>query len=210
MQFCVLFYTVIKHHDMEPYENILQNIRRFVALTSKEEEAFCSLLRTRKLKRKEFLLREGDICTSEYFVVKGCLREYYTDRKEVEHNLYFATEDSWISDLYSRTQLAPTYCNIVALENSELIEIKHQELEAFMLRVPSLERFLRLTYEQSLVSLRLGNLRMLSMTAGERYVDFREHYPKLAGRIPQKHIATFLGVTPEFFNTIHAKVVRTQ
>ena len=191
-----------------PYENILQNIRRYVSLTPGEEDAFCALLTLKKIKRKEFLLREGDVCTDEYYVNIGCLREYFADNKGMEHNLYFAIEDWWISDLYSRTQMAPSYCSIVALEDSELVQIPHLALEKFMEEVPRLERFFRLSYEQSLVRQHLRNLQMLHMTAEERYIHFRAHYPKLAGRIPQKHIATFLGLTPEFFNTIHAKVMR--
>ena len=96
------------------FESILKNISRFASLTLQEEEAFCALLAIKKVKRKEFILREGDICTAEYFVNKGCLRTYFVDKKGFEHNLYFAIEDWWISDLYSRTQMAPTYSNIVA------------------------------------------------------------------------------------------------
>ncbi|WP_208645689.1 Crp/Fnr family transcriptional regulator [Mucilaginibacter endophyticus] len=191
------------------YENILRNIRRFVLMPPEQEEAFCLLLSIKKIKKKEFLLREGDVCTDEYFVNKGCLREYFVDQKGTEHNLYFAIEDWWISDLYSRTQMAPTYCNIVALEDSELIQVNHLALEKFMEEVPALERFFRMSYQQSLVNQHLRNLQMLSMTAEERYIYFRERYPKVANRIPQKHIATFLGLTPEFFNTVHAKVMRS-
>ncbi|MBT1707334.1 Crp/Fnr family transcriptional regulator [Fulvivirgaceae bacterium PWU5] len=191
-----------------PYENILQNIRRYVSLTPQEEDAFCALLTVKKIKRRELLLREGDVCTDEYYVNSGCFREYFVDSKGFEHNLYFAIEDWWISDLYSRTQMAPSYCNIVALEDSELVQIGHLTLEKFMEEVPRLERFFRMSYEQSLVNQHLRNLQMLHMTADERYIHFRERYPKLANRIPQKHIATFLGLTPEFFNTVHAKVMR--
>lgn len=193
-----------------PYDNILQNIRRFVLMTPEQEEAFCALLSIKKIKKKEFLLKEGDVCTGEYFVNKGCLREYFVDQKGTEHNLYFAIEDWWISDLYSRTQMAPTYCNIIALEDSELVQVSHLALEKFMEEVPALERFFRMSYQHSLVAQHLRSLQMLCMTAEERYLHFRERYPKVASRIPQKHVATFLGLTPEFFNTIHAKVMRSK
>jgi hypothetical protein len=77
-----------------------------------------------------------------------------------------------------------------------------------MEEVPALERFFRISYENSLVSQHMKNLQMLYMSAEERYIYFRERYPKIANRVPQKHLATFLGLTPEFFNTIHAKVTR--
>ncbi|ACU62070.1 Crp/Fnr family transcriptional regulator [Chitinophaga pinensis] len=192
------------------YDNILRNIRRYVLLTPAQEEAFCDLLTIETIKRKELLLREGDVCTDEYFVNKGCLRQYFIDKKGLEHNLYFAIEDWWISDLYSRTQMAPSYCNIIALEDSVLVKINHQSLEKFMTQVPAMERFFRLSYEQSMVSQHLKNLQMLYMSAEERYVYFRERFPALANRIPQKHIASFLGLTPQFFNTIHAKVLRSK
>lgn len=108
------------------YENILQNIRRYVLLTPQQEEAFCSLLTIKKIKKKELLLHEGDVCNYEYYINSGCFRTYYTDKKDFEHNLYFGIEDWWITDLYSRTRMAPTYCNIVALEDSELVQISHR------------------------------------------------------------------------------------
>jgi len=183
---------------------MIANIRRYTTLTPEEEQAFCVLLTIRTIKKKEFLLREGDVCTDEYYVNTGCLREYFVDNKGLEHNLYFAIEDWWISDLYSRTRLAPSYCNIVALEDCELVQISHSALEGFMEKAPAMERFFRISYQQSLVTQHLKNLQMLHMTAEERYIHFREKYPELAKRIPQKHVATFLGLTPEFFNLVHA------
>jgi CRP-like cAMP-binding protein len=191
-----------------PYKNILQNIRRFVLISPEQEHEFCTLLTIRKIKKKEIILREGDVCINEYFVNKGCMREYFVDQKGIEHNVYFAIEGWWILDLYSRTQMAPTCCNIAALEDSELVQINHFELESFMLKVPGLERFFRILYQNSLVAQHMRSLQMLYMTATDRYIYFRQHYPKVADRIPQKHMATFLGLTPEFFNTVHARVTR--
>lgn len=191
-----------------PFDNMLKNIRRFTSLSPREEKAFSALLSIRKVKRKEFLLREGAVCNFEWYVNQGCFRSFYVDKKGLEHNIYFAIEDWWVSDLYSRTVQEPSNVSIIALEDSEVIQIKHADLEAFMLEVPAMERFFRLSYQQSLVSQHLKNLRLLSMNGEERYIHFREKYPALAKRIPQKHIATFLGLTPEFFNTIHARVLR--
>lgn len=204
-----VFYICSKFGFMSVlYPDVLQNISRYVQLTNEQEAAFCQLIAVKKIKKKQLLLREGNICSHEYFVSKGCLRTYFTDPKGLEHNLYFAIEDWWISDLYSRTKTVPSFCNIVALEDCELLQINHQDLEKFMLEIPALERFFRLLYEQSLVAQHLKSLQLLHMSAAERYIHFREKYPKLAQRIPQKHIATYLGLTPEFFNTVHAKVMR--
>lgn len=195
---------------MTAFNQVLANINRHTTLTPAAMDKLRALFSIRQLRKKEFLLREGEICTHEYYVNSGCVRTYYKDAKEMEHNLYFAIEDWWVSDLYSRTCMAPSFCNIVALEPTELVQISHAALEDLLREEPLLERFFRVSYQQSLVSLHLKNLQLLYMSGEERYIHFRKTYPGLAERIPQKHIATFLGLTPEFFNTIHAKVLRMQ
>lgn len=193
-----------------PFKHFLANIRRYTNLTPLEEDALTSLLSIKRLNKKEFLLRKGNICEHEYYVNTGCLRSYFTDEKGLEHNLYFAIEDWWVSDLYSRTRQQPTHCDIVALEDAELVQISHADLEAFIGKTPAMEKFFRISYQQSLVNQHLRNLQMLYMNGEERYIQFRKNYPQLAERIPQKHIATFLGLTPQFFNTIHVKVLREE
>jgi len=204
------FVHLIRNEMTTPFKNILKNVSRYTSLTPEEQEAFCALLTVRKVKRKQFLLQEGGICEYEYYVNSGCFRTYHLDPKGIEHNVYFAIEDWWTSDLYSRTTGEPTYCNIVAMEDSEVVQISQIDLEAFTLKVPAMERFFRISYQQSLINQHLRNLQMLYMNGQDRYIYFREKFPALANRIPQKHIATFLGLTPEFFNTVHARVLRLE
>jgi len=187
---------------------ILKNIDRQVKLSPDEADDLCSLLSVRKIKKKEFLLREGDICLYEYFVNQGCFRAYYLDLTGMEHNFYFAVEDWWISDIHSRVYATPSFCNIVALEDAELLQISQVRLEEFLQRAPNMERFFRIAYQFSLANIQLKFLRMFHMSAEERYRYFRDKYPQLDQRIPQKHIASFLGLTPEFFNTVRSKVLR--
>lgn len=190
------------------FDHFLSTIRRHTEITEHEEASLCSLLTIKKLKRKEFLVRAGEDARHEYFVNKGCLRTYYLDQKGMEHNSYFAIEGYWISDIYSRTYNAPAICNIVALEDCELVHISNTALENFLIEVPTLERFFRISYQKSLASVHLKQIQMLSMSGCERYNYFRAKYPQLEMRIPQKHIASYLGFTPEFFNTIRAKALR--
>jgi CRP-like cAMP-binding protein len=189
-------------------QRFLANINRHTQLSPTEELALCSITTHKLLKKRELLLRNGEVCSHEYYVVKGCLRSYYTDDKGLEHNIYFAVEDWWISDLYSRTLSTPAFCNIIAVEDCELIQLTHAGLESFLSEHPSLERFFRLSYQHSLAQQHLKTMQLLTMTGEERYNYFREKYPEFDKRIPQKHIATYLGFTPEFFNTIRSKALR--
>lgn len=186
----------------------LSTIRRHSQLTEQEEMRLCSLLSIKQVKRKDLLVRAGDDARHEYFVNRGCLRAYYLDTKGIEHNTYFAIEGFWVSDIYSRTFNAPALVNIVALEDCELVHISNRALESFLEEVPALERFFRISYQNSLAMVHLKQIQLLSMTGMERYNYFREKYPQLDMRIPQKHIASYLGFTPEYFNTVRAKAIR--
>jgi CRP-like cAMP-binding protein len=78
---------------------ILSNIARFISLSDDEAQHFISLLTTRKLKRKQFLLQENEICEHSAFVTSGCLRSYSLDPNGFEHVLQFAPPDWWIADM---------------------------------------------------------------------------------------------------------------
>ncbi len=172
------------------FDNILKNIRRFTSLRSPGRKAFCALLSIRKVKRKEFLLREGAVCNFEWYVNTGCFRSYYVDKKGLEHNIYFAIEDWWTSDLFSRTTQEPSNCNIIALEDSEVVQIKHTELEAFMVEYLLWNAFFRLlsaifsepAFEksQAIVHERRGAL-----------YSFQRKIPPTGQTHSQKHIAVF-------------------
>ncbi|WP_114941424.1 Crp/Fnr family transcriptional regulator [Mucilaginibacter endophyticus] len=192
------------------FNRFLSTIRRHTKLTEQEEQKLCSLLSIKKLKRREFLVRAGEDARHEYFVNKGCLRTYYLDKKGMEHNTYFAIEGFWISDIYSRTFNTPALCNIIALEDCELVHISNIALESLLKEIPALERFFRISYQNSLATIHLKQIQLLSLSGCERYNYFRHRYPELDRRIPQKHIASYLGFTPEFFNTVRAKTIRSK
>ncbi|WP_212004030.1 Crp/Fnr family transcriptional regulator [Chitinophaga sp. HK235] len=190
------------------FDQILNNINRHVLLTKEETDEFCSLLTVRRLKQKEYLLREGEVCIYENYVNKGCLRTFSLDKAGTETNFYFAIEDWWISDIHSRTYSVPSLCNIVAIEDAEVVQIAQTSLEEFLDKVPRLEHFFRILYQHSIAGHQLRLLQLLRLTAEERYLDFREKYPEFDKRIPQKQIASYLGLTPEFFSTVRTKVLR--
>jgi CRP-like cAMP-binding protein len=119
-------------------------------------------------------------------------------------------EDWWTSDIYSRTFNTPAFCNIVAVEDSEILQITQHQLEGLMVRLPKIEHFFRTIYQRSMAIHQYRLMQQLNMTSEERYRQFREKYPEFDRRIPQKHIASFLGMTPEFFSNIRSKVIKSE
>src|SRR4051794_16717545 len=105
------------------YDSLLKNISRYIQLTPEETSYFISLLKEKKLRRKQYLLQEGDVSRYENFVTKGCLRTYQIDEKGQEHIVQFAIEDWWIGDMYSFLTQKPSKYNIDALEDSVVLSI---------------------------------------------------------------------------------------
>ena len=191
-----------------PEALILQNVAKHIALTPGEQAYFVSLLTPKKIKRKQFLLREREICRHSAFVTQGCLRGYTVDTNGFEHILQFAPSDWWIADMYSLISQQPGNLNIDALEATELLLLSKKDQEQLYLEVPKFERFFRIITENSLVTNRQRLLDNLSLSAQQRYELFCQRYPSLIHCLPQKQIAASIGVTPEFLSKLKADLLR--
>ncbi|HVM88283.1 MAG TPA: Crp/Fnr family transcriptional regulator [Puia sp.] len=190
------------------YTLILKNISKHIQLTKLEEQFFISLLKEKKIKRKQFLLHENEVCTYSTFVTKGCLRGYNIDQNGFEHILQFAPPDWWIADMYSVITQKPGSLNIDAIEDSALFMLSRADQEKLFIEVPKFERFFRILTENSLVANRQRVLDTMSLTAIQRFEKFCKQYPTLIECIPQKQIASYIGVTPEFLSKVKAEYFR--
>jgi CRP-like cAMP-binding protein len=185
---------------------ILRNIGRHIQLDKSETDFFLSILQTKKLKRKEFLLKPGEISRTENFINKGCLRTYTVDEQGVEHILMFAIEDWWTGDLHSFLSQTPATYFVEALEDTEVIQYTKENFEKLLVQVPKFERFYRIALQKSLISLHQRISQNLSHSAEERYLNFLKKYPHLQERLSQKQIAAYLGMTPIFLSMLRKKM----
>lgn len=182
------------------YELLLQHINKHVTLDAGEEELLLSLFQFRKLKAKQFLYHEGELHKGQAFVTEGCLRSYTLDHNGFEHILQFAPPGWWIGDMQSLLEQSPAKLNIDAVQNSAYLFITRSDLDRLYLEIPQLERYFRQLLERSLVTYQNRLLDNLSLSARERYENFCRSYPSLILELPQKQVASFIGVTPEFLS----------
>lgn len=187
------------------FEPILANFAKHIALDQAETEHVLSILKHRKIKKKEFLLRAGDVCPSLSFVAKGILRVYHLDAQGGEHVSHFAFEDWWAADTASFYSQTPAFYSIDALEDTEVFQIGYRDLESLYEKMPKFERFFRILTQNGYIILQRRITSSLSQSAEERYEKFKKLHPKLSRRIAQKHIASFLGITPEFLSMLRKK-----
>lgn len=188
------------------HHHILTQVARYVSLTVAEQELFTSMLTVKRLLRKQFLLQAGDICRYENYVLEGCLRSFFVDDKGDEHTLHFALEDWWITDLESFLHEAPAVVNIEALTPVTVLQLDKPSLERLYTEVPVFERFFRILHQHAYLAQNKRILNSISMTGEARYTDLLQRYPKLVQRVPQKYIASYLGITPVFLSQIRARL----
>jgi CRP-like cAMP-binding protein len=193
---------------MEANDLIINNISGYIHLDEKEKEYFVSLLKPMKLKRRQMLLDEGEICRFSSFVVKGCLRGFSVDENGFEHVLNFAPQNWWIADMYSLITQKPGVLNIEALDDTDILTLSKIDQEELYIKVPVFERFFRIIIENSLVTYQQRLLDNLSLTAEERYHNFCKRYPTLITYLPSKQIAAYIGVTPEFFSKMRHQMLK--
>jgi len=189
-------------------DQINESIGRYIDCSASELLIFDQLLRHRTIAKKQFLLRAGEICNFEGFVIKGCLRKFYIDENGHEVIIQFAVEDHWISDTASFTMQHPGKIYIEALEDTMLLTLGFQTKEKLLQLVPKFERYYRLLVERNLMVFVERVHFSINKTANEKYLDFLAHYPSLSQRVAQHHIASYLGITAEFLSRLRTKMIR--
>lgn len=191
---------------MTDFELLRKNIEQYIPITDTEFEQFAADFHLRKITKKSFLLREGDICKYEAFVTKGCFRIYYPDEKGDAQILYFAVEGWWATDIDSFTNQRPSTLNIEALEDSEVLLIDKPHKDNLYETLPKVEKMFRIMNQKSLVTFQRRVISSLGKTADKRYLEFIEKYPELEQRLNQQQLAAYLGISHEFLSKIRKKL----
>ena len=188
------------------FEVLFNTINQKVNLTKDEEEQCKTFFTFKKIKKKQYLVQQEDVCKYTAFISKGLLRSGFTDDKGYEHILQFATEGWWISDLYSFFTGEPSVYFIDAVEDSELLLQTKETNEEMLVKVPKMERYFRLLTQNALIALQRRLVGSLSQSAEEKYVNLLETHPQIIQRVPQHMIASFIGVTPETLSRIRKQM----
>jgi CRP-like cAMP-binding protein len=188
------------------YEIFFQKFNEKVSLTGEEEELIKQHLTPKKLRKRQYLLQEGDVCRSIAFVEKGALIAYSVDDSGTEHIIQFGLEGWVISDLYSfLTGEVATY-NIEAIEDSELVLISKSAHNELLLKAPKYETFTRLNITGAYLAMQRRLTSIISSSLEERYATFTTLYPDIVQRVPQHMIASYMGVTPETLSRTRRRI----
>ncbi|PWB27306.1 Crp/Fnr family transcriptional regulator [Flavobacterium sp. HTF] len=190
---------------MNPHEILFSHIKRFATLSPDQEKLLLSKIKYRKAGRKDFLLKEYEVCSSYYFVTKGCLRFYRNTENGFEQILQFAISGWWISDFQSFETEKPSEYFIQAVQNTEMLVLNRSDYQQLFTEVPELNTYFRLMMQKAYTaSLKKMEL-ILCESAEERYLQFINSFPDFVQIVPQYMLASFLGFTPQFMSMLRAK-----
>lgn len=188
------------------YELFFQAFQQKIALTENEVALIKDHLMPKRLRKKQYLLQEGDICKSFAFVEKGALRSYTLDEAGGEHIMQFALEGWLIADLSSFLTGEPADYNIDALEDSELVLITRKVHDELLLKMPKYGDWFRIQITNAYIALQRRINAAISLTVEERYTKLISLYPDIVQRVPQHMIASYMGLTPETLSRARKRI----
>lgn len=188
------------------FEFLHKKVNETINITNEEFEYAKTLFLPKKLRKKRFLLEEGEACHYTTFVEKGLLRSFTVDDKGNEHILQFGMQGWWVADLYSFLTGEPSEYNIEALEDSELLLINKASWDLLLDEVPAFERYFRILIQNNLIATQRRLMGTISTTAEERYLKLLQHFPDISQRVPQHMIASYIGVTRETLSRLRSQM----
>ncbi|QHT70738.1 Crp/Fnr family transcriptional regulator [Rhodocytophaga rosea] len=190
------------------FELLLRSIEEKVPSTEVEIAVCKSYFKPKKLRKRQFLIQEGEVCNQLAFVEKGVLYSYSTDAKGTPRVIQFAFEGWWIADLYSFFTREPSGLHIEVLEDCELLLLDREHHQGLLQQVPKYETYMRILYQNAYVALQRRIEGTVGLTAEEKYLRLLEEYPAILNKVPLHLVASFLGITPETLSRIRKQIFK--
>lgn len=178
-----------------------------LALTERDCTLISSHFQFQQLDKREALLLPGFQCDYLILVEAGCLRSFVFDANDREFNLMFAYDRQWMTDMQSFSAGEASKLTIEAMEKSRIWIIEREDLAALMAQVPVLRHFFSDLSVDTICALQERIANSVTLTAKEHYRSMTQSQAELLRRVPQYHIANYLGITPESLSRIRKELI---
>jgi CRP-like cAMP-binding protein len=185
-------------------EELKKFFEQYGKLSAEGLEALTNKFKLRRVKKNELILSQEKICDKIYFVVKGCLRLYYIIN-DVEVTVWFSFENNSAIELSSFLSQLPSDYFIEAVEDSEILSLHKSDLTSLYKNHPEMESVFRVFWENVIITLLERFTALQKYSAEERYLNLMSQSDYLQ-RIPQKHLASYIGITPTSLSRIRKNI----
>jgi len=183
-------------------EQLFGYLNRYEPFTQKEISDILSVMKLKRYKRREFLLRQGKVCPFRYFILEGITRTFHTNDKGIEQTNLFAIENWWVTEYDSYVNQKPSMNSIQAIEAVTVLELPKADEGPLFEKLPKLERVFRIIAEKTLIAQIKKDSLYMKRSSKERYYHLVNSIPNFAKRVPQYMIASYLDITPEYLSEI--------
>lgn len=187
---------------------LLAHIRQFIDLKEEEIEFLETALIPRPFRQGEIIIKSGDAARYLAYVNSGYMVTYYTDQKGDDHVIRFAAAGWWSGDLYSISKEPVTIFTTKGLCDGQLLLLPRLAQNQLLEKYIKFERYFRNLFQTALMRQQMRFVESHSVPAEQRYLKFQEDFPGMEQYLPQKYVASYLGITPEFLSKLRNKLVR--
>ncbi|MCB0642455.1 MAG: Crp/Fnr family transcriptional regulator [Phaeodactylibacter sp.] len=178
-------------------------------LSKEEATAIAESMQTRTFKKGDFLLKEGQLSVSTFFILEGCVREYVLSDGE-EKTTNFFTEEQWAISLNTFTPQNPAKHNWVCVEDTTVVVGDEEQAQRLFKDFPRFETISRTIMEASFAEQREALASYYTDSPEQRYLKLLNSRPDLLQRIPQYHLASYIGVKPESLSRIKKRLASNE
>ena len=183
----------------------LEYFSRFRPLTDEESAAIIHDICIERFKKGTVLLRDGQISKDVYFVLKGCVRQYLISDGD-EKNTDFFTEEEWVLTTVNYTDNIPATYYLSCLEDCILVVGNSENDKKLYQNFPELEALARSIMEREIIKYKENLVSYITDSPEQRYVKLLRNRPELIQRVPQHHLASYLGIKPESLSRIRKRI----
>lgn len=183
--------------DTERSKVFRKHLEAYTKLSDEEYEKVLHYFTVKKLKKHDYLVREGDLVSTHHWIAKGLLISSFTDQEGKEHIMQFAIENCWITDQDAFYNQTKAIFNIVCVEDTTLFALSYENREKLCADMHKMEHFFRKKGNDSFVKQQRRLLSYMTNDAKGRFNLLMQEYPELYQRLSKKILAAYLGVTRE-------------
>lgn len=188
-------------------DKLIAYFSKFRTLSVEQKDAIAESMDIRTYKKGELLLKEGQIAKSNYFVLKGCVRQYHLNSGNDETSNFFVEED-WILPSLGTGEDRSAFYNLECMEECVLVLGNEEKGDQLIAQFPEFNELAQIILEKEIIRQQSNLTNFMKNSPEERYLKLLSEQKDLINRVPQYHLASYIGVKPESLSRIRKRLAK--